>query len=144
MITSTIEIDRPQEEVWAYVDDVQKQPQWQASLVASRIVSDGPTRVGTRFVQTRQIPGGAREMTNEITDYDPPRMSSWNGLDGPFRSAGTVTVEPLGESRSRVTVEFDLIGHGIGKLFVPFVRAQARNQVPVDQQELKRLLESGT
>ena len=144
MITSTIEIDRPQQEVWAYVDDVQKQPNWQASLAASRIVSDGPIGVGTRFVQTRQIPGGARETTNEITEYDPPRMSSWKGLDGPIRSAGTVTVEPLRESRSRVTVEFDLIGHGIGKLFVPFVRAQARKQVPVDQEELKRLLESGT
>jgi uncharacterized membrane protein len=143
MITSAIEIDRGQPEVFAYVDDVEKQPEWQESLTASRIVSDGPTGVGTRFVETRRIPGGARDFVCEITGYDPPRTSSWQCLDGPIHSAGTVTVEPVSESRSRVTVEFDLIGHGIGKLFVPFVRAQARKQVPVDQQALKRRLEGG-
>jgi hypothetical protein len=39
-------------------------------------------------------------------------------------------------------VEFDLEGHGIGKLFAPFARAQARKQVPSDQQTLKQLLEN--
>jgi uncharacterized membrane protein len=143
MITSSIEIERPQPEVFAYIDDVQRQPEWQTSLVSSRKLSDGPTGVGTRFVQARKAPGGSQELTNEITEYDPPNRSSWQGLDGPIRSAGTVSVESLGESRSRVTVEFDLAGHGIGKLFVPFVRAQARKQVPSDQQKLKQLLESG-
>jgi hypothetical protein len=55
---------------------------------------------------------------------------------------GTVTVEPLGESRSRVTIELDLVGHGIGKLFAPFARSQARRQVPGDQAKLKQLLEA--
>jgi uncharacterized membrane protein len=142
MITSSIEIDRPQAEVFAYLDELDKHAEWQQALMAARVVTEGPVRVGTRVVETRKVPGGPRDMTYEITEYDPPNRSSWKGLDGPVRASGTVTVEPLGESRSRATVDFDLEGHGIGKLFAPFARAQARKQVPADQQKLKQLLES--
>jgi hypothetical protein len=41
-----------------------------------------------------------------------------------------------------VTVSLDLEGHGLGKVLVPLVRAQARKQIPVDQARLKEILES--
>lgn len=143
MITSSIEIERPQKEVFDYLDELDKHDEWQRSLSAARVVTEGPVGVGTRVVETRQVPGGSRDVTYEITAHDPPRQSSWKGLDGPLRPVGTVTVEALGESRSRVTVEFDLEGHGIGKLFAPFARGQARKQVPADQAKLKQILEEG-
>jgi hypothetical protein len=59
------------------------------------------------------------------------------------RPVGRVTVEPLDEGkRSRVTVELDFEGHGIGKLFAPMARSQARKQVPLNQQKLKERLEA--
>lgn len=144
MISSSIEIDRPQSEVFAYLDELDKHPEWQESLTGSRVLTEGPVAVGTKVVDTRRVPGGPRDMTYEITAHQPPTTSSWKGLDGPVRASGTITVERLDESRSRVTVEFDLQGHGIGILFAPFARAQARKQVPTDQQKLKQLLESRT
>jgi hypothetical protein len=39
--------------------------------------------------------------------------------------------------------ELDLEGHGIGKLLAPLALRQAAKQVPVDQEKLKELLESG-
>jgi len=142
VISSSIEIDRPQTEVFAYLDELDRHGEWQSSITAARIETPGPVRVGTRVVETRVVPGGPRDMAYEITEYDPPNTSSWRGLDGPVRASGTVRVEPLGASRCRVTVDFDLEGHGIGKLFAPFARAQARKQVPADQANLKQLLES--
>jgi uncharacterized membrane protein len=142
MITNSTEIDRPQREVFDYLDELDKHSEWQESLSAARVLTDGPVRVGTRVVETRQVPGGPRDVTYEITAYDPPRQTSFKGIDGPVRPVGSVTVEPLGESRSRVTVELDLVGHGIGKLFAFFARAQARRQVPADQAKLKQLLEA--
>ena len=58
-----------------------------------------------------------------------------------MRAVGSVIVEPVSDRRSRVTVEFDLEGHGIGVLFAPFARMQARKQVPTDQAKLKEILE---
>jgi hypothetical protein len=71
--------------------------------------------------------GRERETTTEITEYDPPHRWADRGIDGPVRAMVAVTVEPLAEgSQSRVKVELDFAGHGIGKLLVPLiVRRQA-------------------
>ena len=69
---------------------------------------------------------------------------SFRGTDGPVRPVGTLTVEPLdGGSRSRVSIEFDLVGYGLGKLIAPLARRQAARQIPQDQANLKERLESG-
>ena len=84
-------------------------------------------------------------MTSELTEYDPPRRFAFRGIDGPVRAIGRGTVEPLEDgARSRVTIELDFEGHGIGKLLVPLVvRRQARNELPRDQRKMKERLESG-
>jgi uncharacterized membrane protein len=142
VIVHTIEIDRAPEDVFAYLDQVDKHSEWQEGLVGSRVVTAGPVGVGTRVADTRKVPGGPREITYEITEHEPPRRSAWRGVDGPVRPVGSVTVEPAGEGRSRVTLELDLQGHGIGVLFAPFARMQASKQVPKDQAKLKEILES--
>jgi uncharacterized membrane protein len=141
VITSSIEIDRPQAVVFAYLDELDKHSEWQGDLVSSRMETEGPVRVGTRASDTRRVPGGPREFTYEITEHDPPRRSSWRVVEGPIRAVGSVTVEPVGDDRSRVTVDFDLEGHGIGLLLAPLARMQARRQVPRDQATLKEILE---
>jgi uncharacterized membrane protein len=143
VITSTIEIDRPAQDVFAYLDELDKHSEWQASLISSKQETEGPVGVGTRATDTRKVPGGPQDMTYEITEYDPPRKTSWRGLNGPVRAVGSVTIEPLGDARSRVTVAFNLEGHGIGMLFAPFARMQARKEVPKDQAKLKEILERG-
>ena len=142
MITSSIDIERPQTEVFAYLEQLDRHAEWQQALTSVRLEGAGPVGVGTRAIETRKVPGGQRESTYELTAHDPPRTSSWHTLDGPIRPNGTVTVEALDESRSRLTVSLDLEGHGLGKLLVPFVRAQARKQIPGDQARLKEILET--
>lgn len=142
MIISSIDIDRPQEEVFGYLDELDKHPEWQRDLISSRLETEGPTRVGTRVSDTRKVPGGPRTMIYEITEHDPPRKSSWRGVDGPVRAVGSMIVESIGDgTRSRVTVEFNLEGHGIGILIAPFAAMLARKQVPKDQAKLKEILE---
>jgi hypothetical protein len=58
------------------------------------------------------------------------------------RAFGTATVEPAGEG-SKVTLQLDFEGHGIGKLIAPLARRDARKHVPEDQARLKQRLESG-
>ena len=52
-------------------------------------------------------------------------------------------IEPLdNDTRSRVTIELELEGHGIGKLLLPlFVRRKAREEMPRNLQLLKNQLE---
>ena len=143
MIKHSIEINRSAEEVSAYLDQVDRHSEWQAQLVSTTVETDGPIRVGTRVVERRNVPGGPRDLTYEITEHDPPRKVSFRGTAGPLRPVGTYTVDPTGESSSRMTTELDLEGHGIGKLFAPLALRQAAKQLPLDQEKFKELLESG-
>jgi uncharacterized membrane protein len=140
----SIEIARSPADVFAYLDDLSRHGEWQEQIVGIRVETEGPTRVGTRVVQTRRVPGGKQTFTYEITEHDPPRKASFRGLDGSVRPVGTMTVDPVGDgSQARVTLQFDLEGHGIGKLLAPLGRRNARQQIPKDQVRLKELLESG-
>ena len=142
-VTHSVEIDRSAADVFAYLDQLDRHGEWQTEIVSARVGTEGPVRVGTRATEVRKVPGGQREFTYEITAHDPPRLVSFRGQDGPVRPVGTVTVEPLGETRSRVTIDLGFEGHGIGKLLLPLVLRDARKRVPVNQQRLKERLEAG-
>jgi uncharacterized membrane protein len=143
MIKHSIEINRPAEEGFAYLDQVDRHNEWQGSLVSTTVETDGPMRVGTRVVERRNVPGGTRDFPYEITEHDPARRVSFRGTAGLIRPIGTYTVDPTSESSSRMNSELDLEGHGIGKLFAILARRQTAKQVPVDHEKFKELLESG-
>jgi len=143
MIKHSIEINRPAEEVFAYLDQVDRHNEWQGQLVSTTIETDGPVRVGTRVVERRNVPGGARDFPYDITEHDPAREISFRGTGGLIRPVGTYTVDPIGESSSRMSSELDLKGHGLGRLFAPLALRQLAKQVPADQERFKELLESG-
>jgi uncharacterized membrane protein len=143
-ISESIEIDRRPEDVFAYLDDVERHGEWQGQIVGVERRDDGPLRVGSRVTETRRVPGGDRTMTYEVTEHDPPRQSSFRVLDGPIRADGTISIEPIGDgSRSRVTFTIDFKAHGLaGRVLLPVARTQARKQIPKDQARMKELLES--
>jgi uncharacterized membrane protein len=143
-ITHSIEIDRPPEEVFSYVDQLERHGEWQSTIISTKLDTEGPTRVGTRATNKRKVPGGTQDVTYEITEHDPPRKASFRGTNGPVRPVGTFTVEPVGEKSSRATIEIDFRGHGLlGLVFAPLARSQARKEIPKDHERLKERLESG-
>jgi uncharacterized protein YndB with AHSA1/START domain len=142
-IVASVEIARSPEEVFAYLDELERHGEWQDAIVSTRLETEGPTRKGSRAVDTRKMPGGRQQdFTYEITEHDPPRRTAFRVLNGPIRPVGKVTVEPSG-SGSRVTLESEFKGHGIGKLLLPLVVRDARKRIPADQQRLKERVESG-
>jgi uncharacterized membrane protein len=144
MIVDSVEINRSPAEVFAYLDQLDRHGEWQTSIQEVTAISEGPIAVGTRATEKRKVPGGVRDVTYEVTEHDPPRRFGFKGLDGPVRPIGTVTVEPLdGGTRSRVRLEFDLQGHGLGKLIAPLARLDAKRHIPADQRRLKERLEGG-
>jgi uncharacterized membrane protein len=145
MVANSIEIARRPEDVFAYVEQVDRHPEWQEKLVSSKRQTEGPLRVGSLIEQVRRVPGGPREFTIEVTEHDPPHKVVWRALNGPVRPVGTVTVEPLADgSRSRFAVQIDMRGHGLlGKLVAPLASRDVARQLPKDHVRLKERLERG-
>jgi uncharacterized protein YndB with AHSA1/START domain len=144
-IVESIEIERRPEDVFSYLIDPSHLPEWQESVLSARLEGSGPPAMGSRMTHTRRVGRRERTITQEMTEYDAPRAFAFRGVEGPVRAIGKGTVEPLGDgARSRVTIDLDFEGHGIGKLLVPLVvRRQARNDLPRDLRNLKQRLESG-
>jgi uncharacterized membrane protein len=141
-IVESIEINRKPEDVFAYVDDLGKRAEWQKGIVSVHLDTDGPMRVGTRATDTRRMPGGTREITYEITRHDPPRTSSFRTVSGPVRPTGIISVEPLaGGARSKLTLELEIKGHGVGVFFALLARASARKEIPKSHERLREILE---
>lgn len=144
-ITTTIEVARPPKEVFAYVTDPSQFAAWQQGVVGGHMDGHGPHSVGARCITTRRIGYAERPVTSEITHIDPPWSWGVRAIDGPIRAIVAVNVEPLEEGqRSRVTIDLDFEGHGIGRVLVPLaVRRQARREMPDNLSTLKSRLENG-
>jgi uncharacterized protein YndB with AHSA1/START domain len=148
-IVTSAEIERPAADVFAYATDPTRFSQWQQGVVDGHM--DGPANdaqtpaVGAKCVTTRRIGGANRPSTSELAHIDPPRTWGVRGTDGPIRAAVDVLVEPLSDSRSRLTISVEFTGHGIGKILVPLmVRREARKEMPDNLAALKQKMEAGT
>ena len=140
-IVATADVGRPAEDVFAYATDPARFSEWQAGVVSGQMDGVG-TGVGARCTTVRRIGGAERASTSELAHVDPPRAWGVRGIDGPIRAVVDVTVEPLGEGRSRVSIAVDFAGHGIGRLLVPLVvRREARKEMPANLARLKERLE---
>ena len=147
-IVTTAEIDRPAARVFACATDPSLFTQWQKGVEDGHMESpaDGTQvpAVGAKCVTTRRIGGASRAVTSELTHIDPPLAWGVRGTDGPIRATVDVLVEPLTDSRSRLTISVDFTGHGIGKILVALmVRREARKEMPENIAALKRLIEEG-
>ena len=92
---------------------------------------------------TRRIGFADRPITSEITHLDPPKTWGIKGVDGPIRARVDVMVEPLADSRSRLTITIDFEGHGVGRILVPLIVVpEARKEMPVNLAKLRQQLES--
>jgi uncharacterized protein YndB with AHSA1/START domain len=141
VIIASTEVARPAGEVFAYVTDPRRMPEWQQGCLRGRLDTATP-RIGSRCTTVREIGGREREVVTEITEYDPPYRWADRGVSGPIRAIVAATVEPVGDG-SRVTLAVDFTGHGIGRLLVPLlVRRQAAREMPENLRRLKHRLEA--
>jgi hypothetical protein len=142
-ISTTVEVDRPADDLFAYATDPTRFAEWQQGVVDGHMDTTGPPTVGTRCMTTRRIGGANRPAVSTITHINPPKTWGVRGIEGPIRAIVDLTVEPLTPDRSRLTIDVDFTGHGIGKILVPLmVRREARKEMPSNLAALKRRLEA--
>jgi uncharacterized protein YndB with AHSA1/START domain len=142
-ITTSIEVDRSAEVVFAYVTDPSRFSEWQKGVVDGAMDPPAAPKVGDRCPTTRRIGLVNRAATAEVVRVDPPSTWYVRGVDGPIRAAVDVAVEALSATRARLTISVNFEGHGIGRFLVPLlVQREARKEMPVNLAALKRRVEA--
>ena len=144
-IEVSIFIDRPREEVAAYLSDVPNGAVWQNNVVESVKTSDGEVGVGTTGREVRLFLGRPFESEWEITGYDLSGdiwTVSVDIVSGPIKGHGEDTLESL-NGGTRFTRSFAAEPKGLMALAGPMFERVARSQGEVDLANLKRILEFG-
>jgi len=80
---ASVRIERPVEEVFAYVSDPENFPRWNSAVRTVRPTSAGEVAVGSTYAMTRDLPTGRAENELEITAHEPPRAFAIRTLSGP-------------------------------------------------------------
>jgi uncharacterized protein YndB with AHSA1/START domain len=137
----TITINRPIEEVFAYVSDLQNGPEWQNGLVEARRITEGPLGVGTKFTDVRKFPGGKLESVVQCTTYEPNKKVVFKTITGSWPFEDTWIFESTAEG-TRLTDRLDLHTSGWMRLVVPLVASGLRRDMDANIGILKNMLES--
>jgi uncharacterized membrane protein len=140
-IERSIVIDRPIDEVWGFVHDTTKDALWQTTLRESEVLTDGPMGVGTRVREVRQFLAVRVEMAWEVTEYEPSRKSSIQGVSGPVPLSGSYLLEPV-SGGTKFTVTGELNAHGLFKLAEPVFARMTARELEANLGHLNDLLEA--
>ncbi|HEU5438155.1 MAG TPA: SRPBCC family protein [Ktedonobacterales bacterium] len=133
-VSASIIVERPVEEIFAFVADARNNPLWQSTsgLRETRQLPESPVGVGTQITETWHFMGVTAHSTCEVTEYEPSSRYARHLLSGPSPiTHGTQIFEPLAE----------------GTRWTSTVLVQADGAFPVAEAvlaaELKRALEAG-
>ncbi len=140
--STSIEIERPADEVFAFVSEFPNNPRWQRGQRACRWTSEPPLRVGSTYDQHARFLG--RDMVNafRVIDLEPGRRVTFTSTSGTFPLTITRTVEPLSATSSRFTEHVRGEPGGFFRLAEPLLRPLVKATIKRDFPRLKALLEA--
>ena len=134
-------IDRPLEEVFAFLSDPRKDPEWSGASDEMLPIDPGePIRSGKRFQQIGSFLGRRLEFLVEVTAYEENHRFGMKVVSGPFRFAGVRTVETE-DGYTRVTFTGGGESHGFFRLAEPLLEKVAALRLKRDLATLKQVLE---
>jgi carbon monoxide dehydrogenase subunit G len=136
-------IDRPIEQVFAYLADGTHDPEFSPRVQEIRKTPDGPTAVGTVFASTVKDAGMKTGREFAIVELQEPTRIRWsertkNAITVPI---GGYDLAPEGDG-TRVTIFNELEGHGFGKLIVGFAHKAAVKDAPTFAHRIKQAIEA--
>ena len=142
-INGTVEIARSPHEVFEYIADPVRLPEWQPDVRTAGFDEPAAVGVGTRGREVRHVMGSDRSFTWEVTEYSPDQRYGVRGLGGPVRAHVTMDVSPNTHGAgTQLSYGIAFEGHGVGRLIAPLARKGARKDLPATLDSLKRQLEA--
>jgi uncharacterized protein YndB with AHSA1/START domain len=135
----TVDVARPPADVFAYLTDVSKLPEWQAT--ASETAIEGAVRQGARIRERRHFLGRDVRTELEVTAYQPPRRFDVRSRGGPVSFAIRHTLSPTPEG-TRLRAEVDVQLGRMMRLAAQGPLKIAEREFRSDFTRLKELLEA--
>lgn len=136
--THTVSIPRPPAEVFPWLLEADRVPQWTSNL--ERYEPEGAVGPGSRILQTLEVGGQRFDVSMEVVRYDPPREAetrfSTNGVD----VEAIYRLAPDGTG-TRLTQTLEAKGRSLtARMIVPAVQPRLERKLIADLEQLRTLL----
>jgi len=141
-VETTVQIERPSDEVFAYISNFENNPKWQSGQLEAKFSTEEPLRLGSTYDQVAKFLGRRIVSTFEVLEYEPNRKVKAASTSGSFPITFTRLVEPNGEG-TEVTAIIEGDASGFFKLAEPLLKSMVQKSVDSDYQNLKRIMENG-
>jgi uncharacterized protein YndB with AHSA1/START domain len=140
---ATVVIDRPIEEVFAFLADGENDPKFSPRVLEIRKATEGPPGVGTVYASTVKDAGVKTRREFRLTEFEPPTKIRWSETSTNAVTApeGGYDLQPAGEG-TELTVYNVLEGHGFGKLIAGFALRSARKGADDFARSIKAAVEA--
>lgn len=100
-------------EVWAYLGDVGRWPEWAPTVLEGRVGDGGPLKVGSRVEQRAKLMFGlSRRRSQAVTVVEPPTAMAFAGPMGTSAARWGMELTPIDDAQTdaMMWVEVDLKG----------------------------------
>jgi carbon monoxide dehydrogenase subunit G len=137
-------IQRPIDEVFAFLADGTNDPKFSPRVQEIRKTTDGPIAVGTVFESKVKDAGMTTSRKFELTTFEAPTKIRWAERSNNMITVpdGGYDLEQVTDTQTKVTIHNTLEGHGFGKLIVGFATRAAVKDAPAFAQRIKSAVEA--
>jgi uncharacterized membrane protein len=145
-VLKTVNIDAPNDKVWAFLTEWERFPEWMTHVRAVRSLG-GSGAVGerTRWEVDGPTPGTTIEWNAITTRLESNRLIAWKSEEGePIRQAGRIRLASNARGGTRLHIELQYnppggyLGHAIAALF----QRDPKHQMDDDLARLKTVIET--
>jgi uncharacterized protein YndB with AHSA1/START domain len=134
-------IDRPVEEVFAFVSNSENLPRWRSTSLEIKKTSEGPLGVGSTFKGRFTFLGRQFDGNVLVTAHEPNRVYMSKMAEGPFPIETGYTLASI-EEGTHLTFRAEGAPGGFFKFAEPLVISMAKRSFETDLQNLKEMLEA--
>jgi carbon monoxide dehydrogenase subunit G len=138
---STVTIDKPPADVFPWLLEADKVPQWMSGLDVYEPLEPGALHVGSRIHQELSVSGQHLKFELEVTELDPPRRAVLRFEGSGFKAANEYSVaDAAGGARVTWVINGQTTSFK-AKLIAPMVQAKLQEKLDGDLARLRALLE---
>ena len=133
-------------EVWAYVCDVGRWPEWAPTVLECRVRGGAPLQPGSRVEQrAKLILGLSRRRSQEVTVVEAPHFMAFAGPMGTSAARWGMELEPSGDKQTdaKMWIEVDLAGV-MRAIPAAWLKGRVQRVSDIEMVAIKAAVESAT
>jgi uncharacterized protein YndB with AHSA1/START domain len=143
VVTETT-IDRPLEEVAAYVAEPSNAPEWYVNITSADWKTPPPLQRGSRIAFVARFMGRRLEYTYDVLEFVANERLVMRTAEGPFPMETTYTWQAVAEGETRMTLRNRGEPSGFSKFAAPVLAVAMRRANEKDLRNLRAILEGRT